>query len=279
MVRKWFFTLLRALLFFVMSTCAILAASLVLDMYSRFSSWDMFPLPFNIDPSAPNIVCSVGFVKSWIWNPPRRQWRTNCSWTMPFQEVTSNDPPRKAILSFGLSPSAIVLKNSRNVERYSFLTFFDMLCPDWIDNSIIRSWISNTKSSYGDPAPPRDRRYYDKDYYRRSSPPRYRGGRSRSRSRSRPRYDRRSRSPRGRDYHDDCNAIWRYWKSMNMHVRGLQEWHQITYDAQTKWDLKLDLQMFESSMSEGYEPQNLQTETATFADVVSEDLKVQYSAR
>ena len=38
--------------------------------------------------------------------------------------------------------------------------------------------------------------------------------------------------------------------------------------------------MFESSMSEGYEPQNLHTETATFADVVSEDLKVlKYSAR
>ena len=52
-------------------------------------------------------------------------------------------------------------------------------------------------------SPPRDRHYYEKDYHRRSPPPRYRGGRSRSRSRSPPRYDRRSRSPRGRDYYDD----------------------------------------------------------------------------
>ena len=60
----------------------------------------------------------------------------------------------------------------------------------------------------------------------------------------------------------------------------LQVWHQSTYDAHTKWDLKLDLQMFGSSISEGYEPQNLQTKTATFADVASEDLKVlKYSAQ
>jgi hypothetical protein len=32
--------------------------------------------------------------------------------------------------------------------------------------------------------------------------------------------------------------------------------------------------MFDSVMSEGYEPQNRQTETATFDDVASEDLKV-----
>ena len=44
--------------------------------------------------------------------------------------------------------------------------------------------------------------------------------------------------------------------------------------------MSLDLQMFESSMSEGYELQNLQTETVTFADVSSEDLKVlKFSAR
>ena len=45
------------------------------------------------------------------------------------------------------------------------------------------------------------------------------------------------------------------------------------YNASKDMNLKLDLQIFLNSISEGHEPQNLQIKTATFADVATEDLK------